>query len=137
VPYWKDRNVYIIISQNYFHQTIHVIVCFSMSPYSHPSFVTGQISHHITVVTRCIHQNNYDNWHLQLRIKGFCYSKVLLPAYPCQQQLVQPEWGEDARVLFNSVASIHHYRTHCRCFWLSAALSTCWEEYTKDLYVCS
>jgi len=59
VPYWKDRNVYIIISQNYFHQTIHVIVCFSMSPYSHPSFVTGQISHHITVVTRCIHQNNY------------------------------------------------------------------------------
>ena len=34
---------------------------------------------------------------------GFCWCKVLLPAYPCWRQPVGWDWGEDAGVLINGV----------------------------------
>jgi len=51
--------------------------------------------------------------HFQLRTRGFCWCKVLLPMCPCRWQQVHSNKGEDAGVLFNSV--IH---TVSLTFWL-------------------
>jgi len=52
-----------------------------------------------TTILRPYYRSTCVSWHLQVKIGGFCWCKVRMPACPCRRQPAHLDSGEDARVL--------------------------------------
>ena len=86
-------------------------------------FTSTNNYHYYSSVTWPLYRTTCISHHPQLRTRGFCWSKDLLPACPCWLQPVHSVYGDDAAVLLNGITCSVSVPSHRFCTTLPVRIA--------------